>query len=421
MVPATKTAASALLFYLCYTFAAGMREEQKHIVIRGCGVISPLGYDAATTAAAYRKGAPAFSTVQHQGQPTPVAALPPEAEAQLELLLEANPTYKQLDRSVLMAVYAARHATEQAGWLHEKGPADDDLAVNIGSSRGATGLFETHYEAFQQHNLSSSASPTTTLGNLSSWVAHAVNAGGGQISHSITCSTALMAVANGAAWLKAGMAKRFLAGGTEAPLTDFTIAQMKAVGIYSRLVGQPYPCQPYAVEKQNTFTLGEGAAVFALEVQEKPLAGTAIVEAVGLGFEKLVSKTGISAEGINFQKAMRQALAQLPEPNPTVDLIITHTPGTRAGDKAELAAVQAVFGDAAPAITTNKWLLGHTLGASGALSLQYALHVLQQQQYASIPYPNLLTQAQPKPIQRVMVNAAGFGGNAASVVVRLAQ
>lgn len=398
-----------------------MSEEQKHIIIKGLGAISPLGYDSASTAAAYTSGKPAFNTILHQGTPTPVAALPTEAEEQLQQLLNANPVYKQLDRSVLMAVYAARQAAAQAGWLNENAPTDDDLAVNIGSSRGATSLFEEHFEAFQQENLSSSASPTTTLGNLSSWVAHAVNAGGGQVSHSITCSTALMAIANGVAWLKSGMAKRFLAGGTEAPLTPFTIAQMKAVGIYSRLADHPYPCQPYAAEKQNTFTLGEGAAVFALEQVSNPAPGTPVVEGVGLGFEKLVSKTGISAEGINFQKSMRQALAQLPKHDRQVDLIITHTPGTRAGDKAELAAIQAVFGDILPLITTNKWLLGHTLGASGALSLQYALHVLQQQQFASIPYPHHLPQQAPARINRIMVNAAGFGGNAASVIVGVAS
>ncbi|AKD03830.1 beta-ketoacyl synthase N-terminal-like domain-containing protein [Pontibacter korlensis] len=394
-----------------------MKATNKHIIIKGYGAISPLGYDSTSTAAAYTSGTPAFKAILHQGTPTPVAALTAEAERQLQLLMEANPTYRQLDRSVLMAVFAARQAAEQAGWLKENAPVDDDLAVNIGSSRGATGLFEHHFEAFQQDTLSSSASPTTTLGNLSSWVAHAVNAGGGQISHSITCSTALMAIANGVAWLKAGMAKRYLAGGTEAPLTDFTIAQMKAVGIYSRLSGQPYPCQPYAQEKQNTFILGEGAAVFALEQIQEPAKGAISVEAVGLGFEKLVSKTGISAEGINFQKSMRQALAQLPEDDRQVDLIITHTPGTRAGDRAELAAIQAVFQDNAPVITTNKWLVGHTLGASGALSLQYALHILQQQQFSSIPYPNQLQQQDTHNINRIMINAAGFGGNAASVIV----
>lgn len=399
-----------------------MESGRAHIIIRGTGVICPLGHDAASVAAAYAAGTPAFSSVTHHGQLMPVAALPPAAEAELLQLVQSDPNYKQLDRSVLLAIYAARQAASEAGWLQEDTAPADDLGVNIGSSRGATGLFEQHFSGYQQSpegNLSSSASPTTTLGNLSSWVAHAVNAGGAQISHSITCSTALMAVANGVAWLKAGMAQRFLAGGTEAPLTPFTLSQMKAVGIYSKLTDQPYPCQPYAVEKQNTFVLGEGASVFALEqvTQEQLKSGDVMVEAIGVGFEKIESKTGISADGLNFQKSMRHALAQLPENDRQVDLIITHTPGTRAGDRAELAAIQAVFGTDSPAITTNKWLIGHTLGASGALSLQYALYILQHQQFAPIPFPTLLPAFPASCFNRILVNAAGFGGNAASVIL----
>jgi 3-oxoacyl-(acyl-carrier-protein) synthase len=395
-----------------------LEEAKEHIVIRGCGAISPLGFDEETTTQSYLSGRPAFSNILHHNTPTPIAALPAEAEQELQQLLESNTKYRQLDRSVLMAVYAAKQAAEQAGWLATEG-TQHDLAVNIGSSRGATGLFEHHYQAFQQEQLLSASSPTTTLGNLSSWVAHAVNAGGAQISHSMTCSTALMAIANGVAWLKAGMAMRFLAGGTEAPLTDFTIAQMKAIGIYSKLHDHPYPCQPYASEKQNTFVLGEGAAVFALEkVSAAALtSGDVILEAVGLGFEKIGSKTGISAEGLNFQQSMRHALSQLPPHDQKIDLIITHTPGTYAGDRAELAAIAAVFKDS-PAITTNKWQLGHTLGASGALSVQYGLHVLRHQAVPNTSFLKPNTLKAPATIRRVLINAAGFGGNAASLIIR---
>lgn len=389
--------------------------ETAHIVIRGCGSISPLGHDAAGIAQAYRQGYAAFRNIPHQGQPTPVAALPADADQVLAQLTAQHPAYRQLDRSVLLAIYAAQEAARQAGWASSE--LQPELAVNIGSSRGATGITEQHYEAFQRDALSSTASPTTTLGNLSSWVAQAVQAGGMQISHSITCSTALMAVANGVAWLKAGMAQRFLAGGTESPLTDFTIAQMKAIGIYSPFHEHPYPCQPYGTSGQNTFVLGEGAAVLALEkVQPQELkTGDVVIESVGFGFEPITSKTGISVDGLNFQQAMRQALASLPEQQ--VDAIITHTPGTKAGDRAELAAIEAVFGQQIPLLTTNKHLLGHTLGASGALSLHYAMHLLQYQHVAPFPYPTQYIHSAIPALRRIMVNAAGFGGNAASVVV----
>lgn len=401
-----------------------MQAEKQHIVIKGIGAISALGHDPQTIAAAYSSGTPAFKTIQHQGQPTPVAALSEASEQQLQQLIKQNPNYKHLDRSVLMAVYTARQAAEQAGWLQHD-HTDYGMGVNIGSSRGATGLLEQHFQDLQEGRLASSSSPTTTLGNLSSWVAHAVNAGGTQISHSITCSTALMAVANAAAWLKAGMAKRFLAGGTEAPLTDFTIAQMKAVGIYSKLYDQPYPCQPYAAVKQNTFVLGEGAAVLALELQPEATleAGSIIVESIGLGFEPIRSKTGISAEGLNFQQSMRHALQQLPEHDNQLDAIITHTPGTFAGDAAEMNAIRKVFGDTLPLITTNKQLLGHTLGASGALSLQLAVYLLKNLEkfnLISLPFfTSLPLRTKITTCNRVMVNAAGFGGNASSIILAI--
>ena len=406
--------------FVC-TFATTLEKAKDYIVIRGCGAISPLGFDVATSTQAYLKGIPAFSYIQHAGVPTPVALLSSEAELHVQRLIAANPNYRQLDRSVLMAIYAARQAIAQAGWLDASTGLQEDLAVNVGSSRGATSLFEHHYSAFQQGQISASASPTTTLGNLSSWVAHAVNAGGAQISHSITCSTALMAVANAVAWLRAGMARRFLAGGTEAPLTDFTIAQMKAIGIYSPIHDHPFPCQPYGISLQNTFVLGEGAAMYALEkAQAGSLnTGDVVIEAVGFGFEKIESKTGISAEGINFQQSMRHALSQLDPEDNKIDVIITHSPGTKAGDRAELTAVQTVFSADLPVITTNKWLLGHTLGASGALSLQYGMHLLREKLIPALPYQNQLVSGSPASFRRVMINAAGFGGNAASVVIRL--
>lgn len=390
-------------------------------MIRGCGAISALGIDAQSAAQAYLSGKPSFSVIQHQEQATPVAALSETGESALRKLQTDNPSYRQLDRSVLLAIFAARQATEQARWLHPLSGTQEELAVNIGSSRGATGLFEQHFEDFQQQKLSSSASPTTTLGNLSSWVGHAVHAGGAQISHSITCSTALMAVANGVAWLRAGMARRFLAGGTEAPLTDFTIAQMKAIGIYSAMHDQLYPCQPYGISGQNTFVLGEGAAVLALE--KTPASqlskGDVIIEATGFGFEQIKSKTGISDEGLNFQQSMRHALSQLSFQKQAVDVIITHSPGTRAGDKAELNAIKALFEKNLPAITTNKHLLGHTLGASGALSLQYALLLFTQQQISIPGYTSTLPSQPVSCINRIMINAAGFGGNSASIILSL--
>ena len=87
------------------------------------------------------------------------------------------------------------------------------------------------------------SSPTTTLGNISSWVAHELNQKGLVVSHSITCSTALHGLVNAVAYLHSGMAEEFIIGGTEAANTPFSIAQMKALKIYASNAEDPLSVQ----------------------------------------------------------------------------------------------------------------------------------------------------------------------------------
>jgi len=391
----------------------------EYIVIKGHGAISPLGCNPEIITQAYAGGQPGISLRTINEQLTPVGALPTSAESALQALAHENKAYTALDKSVLMAMYASRQAIKDAKWENET-----EIGINIGSSRGATGLFEQHLTTFIQTGFVSPAvSPVTTLGNISSWVANDLETSGPTISHSVTCSTALQALANGFAWLQSGMARRFLVGGAEAPLTSFTVAQMKAIGIYAPTQATPFYCRPHNQERRNTFVLGEGAAVFALEkvkreIGEKSPEKEVILEAVGFGFEKIKSKTGISAAGLNFQLAINQALTQAHSSEP-VDLVVMHAPGTVAGDAAELTALKEIFGESnLPIITSNKFLIGHTLGASAALSLEYALHILKEQQFLSLPYPNLISPKFPQPIKRILLTAAGFGGNAAAILIR---
>ena len=392
------------------------------IVVRGRGRVSALG----VAPEAYVAGRPGFHDHPHGAGTLAVAALPPALEAAVAELRQAQPSFRQLDRTVLLAVLAARQARAEAGWL-----AGQPLAVSLGSSRGATGRLERHHAEFLATGTTAvAASPLTTLGNVASWVAFDAGAeGAAALSHSSTCSSALQALGNAVAWLRAGMAERFLAGGTEAPLTPFTLAQMQALGIYSPFAAHELPCRPGA-GRPSTFVLGEGAAVFALErlsraTRRAELAARpgppplCCLAGVGFGFEALSNKTGLSAGGEHFRVAMRAALAQADCRPAAVDAVVLHSPGTPAGDAAERRALRAVFGPVLPALTSNKWLLGHTLGASAALSLDFACHLLLSQAWPAPPPGTDLTAAPRRPLHRVLVNAAGFGGNAASALLTL--
>jgi len=336
-----------------------------------------------------------------------VTALNAASKNEILKLRASDLKYKALDDSVLFGMYSARKATEKAGWN-----ANDNFGINIGSSRGATSLFETFHKDFLNRNKTETlSSPTTTLGNISSWIAHDLQTKGPEISHSITCSTALHAMLNGVAWLQSGLCNKFLVGGSEAPLTPFTIAQMQALKIYAKQKNT-FPCRALDLEKtKNTMLLGEGAAMACLEIGIKPNA-LAIVKGIGYATEILEHNASLSTNAICFQDSMRMALGNL---NPDeIDVIITHTPGTVKGDLAEINAINKVFCNKTPTLTTNKWKVGHTLGASGMLSIEMAVLIIKMQEFIAVPY---LYTIKPKQLKNIIVNAVGFGGNAVSILL----
>lgn len=394
------------------------------ISITAISSISPLGNSLADAWAAYRLPAHHFIAKEFNEKLEWVSPLSNEARQEILKLKQYDDKYKMLDDCVLFGIYASRKAVSVAQWKPE-----DNFGINIGSSRGATSLFEKYHEEYLKESKTATlSSPTTTLGNISSWVAHDLQTKGPEISHSITCSTALHALLNGVAWIRSGMADKFLVGGSEAPLTPFTIAQMKALKIYAKVDKNlssraesrdgseglfNHPCQALNLnKKQNSMILGEGASIACLEkgVSEKSLA---VIEGIGYATEVLEHNVSISSNAKCFQKSMQMALGEL-DPG-KIDIVVMHAPGTLKGDISEHKAIQKVFGSEMPGLTTNKWKIGHTFGASGMLSVELAVLMLQHQQFVQVPFVE--QKEIPKKLKRIMVNAVGFGGNAVSVLL----
>lgn len=380
---------------------------QKPISITAISSISPLGISLYEVWENYQNNNHAIKEKVFQNGNAYVAEITKEAKVGIDKLRQSDPKYKSLDETVLYAIYASRNAIKQAGWN-----SSDNFGINIGSSRGATRLFETYHKDYIiSQRAKTLCSPTTTLGNISSWVAHDLQTQGPEISHSITCSTALHAMLNGIAWINSGMCHKFLVGGSEAPLTAFTIAQMKALKIYADN-NQSYPCRALDLKKKNnSMVLGEGASMACLEEGEQENA-LGIIKGFGYATEILEHNISISSDAKCFQKSMKMALTGM-DPN-NIDVIVMHAPGTIKGDISEYKAIETIFNNI-PALTSNKWKIGHTFGASGMLSIELAILMLKYQKFISVPY--LENNKIPKNIQNIMVNAVGFGGNAVSILL----
>lgn len=384
------------------------------IAITSLASLSPLGKEAELIWKQYLSTETLIGVQSFNGKQQFAATLPQELRNAIDALRKEDIKYKALDETVLMAILASRQAVAEAGWA-----TGDAFGINIGSSRGATQLFEKYHKEFVETGKTATlTSPTTTLGNISSWIAHDLKSSGPEISHSITCSTALHAVLNAVAWLQSGMATKFLVGGSEAPLTAFTLAQMQALKIYANPKEDQselteYPCRAFDFTKtKNTMVLGEAAAVACLEVGENAKA-LGYITGIGYATDDLQHNISISEEALCFQKSMAMALQNTPLEE--VDAIVMHAPGTLKGDTSEYKAIQKIFGDTLPMLTTNKWKIGHTFGASGMLNLELALLMLKHQTFIGIPYA---PESHPRPqLRNILINAVGFGGNAVSVLI----
>ena len=378
--------------------------DVMRIGVVGMGAISAAGTDLASSWDTYEHGARMWTKDEKSGLPVyRVPQLPAQSA------VDAFTADYALDRTGLLALHAAEQATMAAGW------SGTEFSVLVGCSRGPTVSWEEGYDSFIRGlGVSPRTSPSTTLGSIGFALAEYFGVRQLASSLSVTCSSGLHALIHGVALLRSGMAERVLVGGTEAPLTPFTLEQMRALRVYARVdANTQYACRPLA-NPPSGMVVGEGAAFLALEVVSEGSPVPTLE--VGFSRETGVSRTGITRTGEGLQHAMRQAIGQKELP----DVVIAHAPGTRRGDAAEHAAIEAVFGQRGnnAVVTSLKWATGHTFGASGPLALVGGMQMLEMGRVVGLPYLTGIGTAISRSPRSALVSATGFGGNVVSVVVR---
>ena len=369
--------------------------------IAGYGSVSAAGTAASVIRETYGRGIARWETDQATGLPVFRAHNLPARDE-----IEAFCTARGADPAGRLALYAAEQAVNRAGWMGQ------DFSILVGCSRGPTTSWETSYDEYRRTGKPTiRTSPRTTLGSLAFLLADYFGTTEVATGMSVTCSSGQHAILHGLALLHSGITGRVLVGGAEAPLTPFTLRQMQELRVYANPApGELHPVRPFS-DPATGMALGEGAAFLALTRHDpsSPLK----IEGIGFSREQVRSPTGISRAGQALQHAMRSALQQSER---VPDLILAHAPGTKRGDRAEAAAIRAVFGESHPVVGSFKWATGHTFGASGPLAIVAALQMLEEQVVWGLPYGK--TTYPSTPVQTVLVNATGFGGNAMTVCVR---
>jgi len=326
-------------------------------------------------------------------------------------------------RAARLAIAASRQALAQARL------EGDDLEAT-GLAVGTTMGESCWLEAWSDADVRAGTAPLEDLvrsspDRIGADVAAELRLGGRTTVLGGACAAGNYALGYALDQLRLGRAERIVAGGTDA-FSRVAYMGFARLGALARGT-----CRPFSADRDGII-IGEGAAFLVLETAESARARGAevLAELVGVGLSTdayhIVSP---DPTGSGAARATAAALDDAGLEPGDIGWISAHGTGTIANDRAEVAAVQAVFGRTKTPMSSIKALTGHALGASSALEAVASVLALRSQ--VAPPTWNYTAQDpdcvwdvvpnEPRPFDAdaVMSNAYAFGGCNASIVIRL--
>ncbi len=242
---------------------------------------------------------------------------------------------------------------------------------------------------------------------------------GVRMAVSTACSSSFKALQSALRLIDHDLADAVVVGSADS-LCRTTVHGFHSLGLVA-----PTATRPFSRERAG-ITLGEGSAYVLVERDTESTRRQALARVAGTGAASdAFHHTSPHPEGLGPQLCIRQALDRAGLTPNDIDYVSAHGTGTKLNDPAEAAAVGRVFERAVP-LTATKSLTGHTLGSAGLTALVLAIESLRRQQIPPTlrvaPVDEALgvsvvDRVTPARIRHVLVNAFGFGGSNASVVL----
>ena len=400
----------------------------NRVVITGIGVVSAVGCTLEDFWPALVDGRSAigpFSVARSERLSTSIAA----QVSQFDPAAHFGPKQLSLmDRFSQFAVTAARAAVRDSGLDISERLALETATIIGNASAGQTTLDDSYFKLYFENSprLHPLTIPRLMTSAAASQISIDLGLKGPTLCVGTACAAGTHAIGLAFHMLRSGQAPVAVAGGAEACLTAGTIKGWEALRVLSQDT-----CRPFS-RTRSGLVLGEGAAVILLEERAHALARGARVYAEILGFGMTSDAGDITAsDPTGAARAMRAALKDARRNADDVDYVNAHGTGTTQNDRSETVALHDVFGPHAgrTAVSSSKAVLGHALGAAGALEMAVTALAVHTQ---TIPptanfeevdpdcdldvVPNVARQAE---VNVAMSNSFAFGGlNAVLVASR---
>jgi 3-oxoacyl-[acyl-carrier-protein] synthase II len=410
----------------------------RRVVVTGMGMLTALGNDLPSTWEGLLAGRSGIRTIEAFDPSRLSVRIAGEVREFDSSHVLDRKDQRRTDRYIQFGLVAAREAMDQAG-LPERleGREAERTGVILGTGLGGVGTLN---DGFTTNAL---RGPDRISPFLIPMGIPNVGAGQVAINYGMTgpnfatvsaCATGGHAVGEASETIRRDDADMMLAGGSEACVYEVLIGGFAAMRALSTRNDDPAAASRPFDRGRDGFVVGEGAGILVLEELEHALGrgATPLAELVGYGATADASHITLPAPGgIGAVRAARRALEKSGVGPDAVQHVNAHATSTPEGDKAELQAIKTIFGEHAGslAITANKSMIGHTLGAAGAIEAITTVLAIRD---GRVPPTINLTDPDPEAegldltpnaaascdIRVALSNSFGFGGQNTALVVR---
>lgn len=394
---------------------------KNNVHIAGLGIISAIGNSIAETLDAFENSRSGigpitlFDSFYKDKLPVGEVKLSNEALASF-LKLE-----KPITRTAMLGMVAARQSVEHAGINSLKKWRTGFISA---TTVGGMDRTENFFVDFLNDRNSGDLQDVVyhECGSTTELIANDLGIKDFQSTINTACSSSVNSIILGSRLIKQNRLDVVVAGGTDA-LTKFTLN-----GFNSLMILDKEPCRPFDASRSG-LNLGEGAG-FVVLVSDKVLQAERCKSyAIVSGYANTndaYHQTASSPDGRGSYAAMKQALEMSGLTTKDINYINLHGTGTQNNDSSEGAAVQRLFENAVPKVSSTKAFTGHTLGASGGIETVFSvLSILHGWVFPNLRFKTQIPELNYAPqqilekglvVNNVLSNAFGFGGNCSSII-----
>ena len=407
----------------------------RRVVVTGLGMLSPLGVDTETSwaaAVAGRSGISPITSFDTEGYAVRFGGRVPDFD--LDAYVNKKEA-RRMDGFIQHGLVASIQAVEDSG-LMTSSPSLDRVGVAFGSGIGGIVTIETCHEVVLSRGpqkVSPFFVPSSIINMVAGHLSIKYGLQGPNLAITTACTTGTHNIGLAARLISYGDADVMIAGGSEKSTSPTTMAGFASMKALSTRNEDPTAASRPWDRHRDGFVLSDGAGAIVLEELEHAKARGAEIycELVGFGMSADASHMTSPAEnGAGAARAMQAALKDAALNPESVDYINAHGTSTPLGDVAETEAIKQVFQDHAYqlSVSSTKSMMGHALGAAGAIEAVVAIKALQNN--TAPPTINLddpsddcdlnyvAHSAQAQDIKVALSNSFGFGGTNGTVIFK---